>query len=441
MKSILRVFAPAPEIERLPEDKIPKTYNRFRWRILESTFFGYATFYLVRNNLPLISKEMGTDLQYTDSMVGDLFLATAIAYGVGKFIMGILSDRSNPRVFMATGLAITAIINLIFGNATNHTVHIILWALNGLAQGMGWPPCGRSLGHWFSAKERGVYFAIWNTAHNVGGFAIALLAPFVASLYGWQYAFYVPAAIAAIGSIYIFARLRDTPQSVGLPPIEEYKPQDYQDIVITKDAERERSTYELVVNDVLKNPIIWIFALSNFFVYIVRYGLISWGPTYLKATKGADLTSGGMSTFLFEFAGIFSTILMGWISDKVSGRRGMVSLLCLLPISVSLFGIYSTPDGYLWLDLILFSVIGFFIYPPIMMLGVAGLDFTSKKAVGTAAGFIGLFGYAGSALQGKMLGVLADSEYGWDSALLFLGVSLIFAILLLTFTWNLKPKQ
>ncbi len=130
---------------------------------------------------------------------------------------------------------------------------------------------------------------------------------------------------------------------------------------------------------------------------------------------------------------------MGWVSDKTGGRRGMVSLLCMVPVFAAFAGILFTPPGMLWLDLTLFGVIGFFIYPPVMLLGVAALDFSSKKAIGTAAGFVGLFGYIGRTLQGKGLGWLAQ-HYSWDAAFYAILISTGLGILLLAWTWNLKPR-
>src|SRR5208283_414474 len=111
-------------IARLPDEQVRELYPKFRWRILESTFIGYATFYLVRNNLPVVSKEMGQALHYSKSQIGDL-------------------------------LALTALCNFAFGAVSSYPVHLALWTMNGVAQGMGWAPCGRSLGHWYSARERG----------------------------------------------------------------------------------------------------------------------------------------------------------------------------------------------------------------------------------------------------------------------------------------------
>jgi OPA family glycerol-3-phosphate transporter-like MFS transporter len=93
----------------------------------------------------------------------------------------------------------------------------------------------------------------------------------------------------------------------------------------------------------------------------------------------------------------------------------------------------------LWLDMALFAVIGFFVYTPVMFSGVMSLDLTTKKAVGTAAGFVGLFGYIGRVIQGKGLGWIAK-HHGWDPALwAVLGCTAV-GIILLSFTWNVKPR-
>ena len=437
MSSLRRLFRPAPHMQRLPDTQIRKLYPKLRWQILESTFIGYATFYLVRNNLPVISKEMGQSLGYGKSQIGDLLALTALAYGLGKFVMGASSDRSNPRYFMPAGLMLTALCNFLFGSLSSYPVHLVLWTLNGFVQGMGWGPCGRSLGHWYSVRERGTVFAFWNIAHNVGGGLTGIIAAYSTAWMGWRYAFYVPGLLAVLGAIYLIVRLRDTPQSVGLPPIEEYKNDYLPDG--KRDREEELATRDLLLNYILNNKYLWLFAAANFFVYIARYSMLDWGPTYLKEVKRATLEGGGYSTAIFEFAGIFSTILMGWLSDKLGGRRGMVSLLCMLPVFGAFAGILLTPPGLLWLDLVLFGVVGFFVYPPVMLLGVTGLDFSSKKAVGTAAGFIGLFGYVGRTVQGKGLGWLAE-QYGWDMALYAILAASFLAIALLSVTWKLRPR-
>ncbi|MEN7974116.1 MAG: MFS transporter, partial [Verrucomicrobiota bacterium] len=448
-KSIKKFFAPAPHRERLPAGQIDRKYRRCRIQILESTFMGYAMFYLCRNSLSAVAKEMGPALEYSHAMIGNILACTAIAYGIGKFLMGSLSDRSNPRKFMATGLFLTACLNFAFGSSTNYTMHMLLWALNGLVQGMGWPPCGRSIGHWYGVHERGAVFAVWNIAHNVGGGIAGIIAASAAARFGWQSAFYVPGAICLVGSLYLLWRLRDTPQSEGLPPIEAYH-NDYTDDELAhgKDThEAELSTRELFVDNILKNRLLWVFAAANFFVYIVRYSMLDWGPLYLSEVKGANLEDGGLAILMVNFGGIPSTLLLGWLSDRVGGRRGLVSLACMFPIVLAFMAILWNPPGRLAVDMAALAVIGFFIYPPVMLLGVAALDLTSKKAVGTAAGFIGLFGYIGRTAQAKGFGWMADhfsATHGqveaWNFVIWSIIACTLVAIVLLFFTRNVRPR-
>ncbi|MDM8007616.1 MAG: MFS transporter [Phycisphaerae bacterium] len=443
-----RFFAPAPHIPRLPDDEVRRVYPFFRWRVMEATYIGYATYYLVRNNLGVVTKDMEIALGYDDRMVGSLLMVTALTYGLGKFVMGALSDRSNPRRFMAAGLLLTAICNFAFGSVANYHVHLGLWGLNGFFQGMGWPPCGRSMGHWFSERERGLTFSIWNTAHNVGGGVAGVIAGgAIHYLGGWQYAFYLPGVLATIGAFYILFRLCDTPQSVGLPPIEEYR-QDYPNGARPGlDAERELTTRELLVDMVFTNKYIWILAAANFFAYVTRYSMLDWGPKYLREIKGATELGGGFSTMALEFGGIPSTILLGWVSDLLKGRRGMVAVLCLAPTMLAFTVIMLTPAGHLWLDMTMLTMIGFLIYPVINLIVIQALDLTSKKAIGTAAGFIGLMGYFGKAAQAKSFGWILyhlKPIYGPETAwMVVLGAILLctaIGVVLLAFTWRLKPR-
>ncbi len=371
-------------------------------------------------------------------MIGNILAGTAIAYGIGKFVMGYFADRSDARKYVALGMLLTALLNFAFGSARNYYGHVFLWTVNGFIQGMGYGPCTRGLSHWYSVKERGTIFGLWNTSHNVGGGIAGVLAAGCADRWGWTSAFYVPGIIAVSCAFYLFWRMRDTPQSVGLPPIEQYKneypPEE------KESHEKELSTRELLFKYILPNKMLWLIAIANIFVYIARYAMVDWGPTYLKEVKGASLNQGGFSTLVIEFAGAAGMLTMGWLSDRLGGRRGMVSTICMIPLLGAFAGIIFTPPGMLWLDMCLFGLIGFLVYVPVMFLGVMSLDLTTKKAVGTAAGFVGMFGYVGGrVIQGKGIGYLAQ-HYGWNHALWALISCILIGIVLLSFTWNVRPR-
>ena len=452
MSSLLGMLGPAAERPRLPEAEVARVYPRMRLQMLEATFIGYAMFYLVRNNFSPVQKDIAGALSYDPAQIQNIVAMTAMSYGVGKFLLGAISDRSSSRVFMALGLLLTALCNFAFGMSSTYTVHFWLWGLNGLAQGMGWPPCGRTMGHWFSENERGLTFSTWNTSHNVGGGIAGYLAAWALVYFGgWQYAFYVPGVIALLGSVYIFARLRDTPQSVGLPPVEEYR----NDYPAVGAAERELSYRELLLDNVLLHKWIWLLAIANFFAYIARYSMLDLGPTYLREMKNASVIGGGFSTVMLEFGGIPSTILLGLVSDKLGGRRGMVATLCMLPILAAFVVILFSPNlpagapvnWVLYLDITMLFVIGFFIYPVINLITIIALDLTSKKAIGTAAGFIGLFGYLGRTVMNTYFGQILkhaknenDPGRGWEEIMTLIICAALISMLLLAVTWRVRPR-
>lgn len=474
-ENIRRCFAAAPHRPLRPEAEVRRLYPRFRWQMLEATFIGYSAFYIVRNNLAVVAKDIEGSLGYSHSMIGSILAITAISYGLGKFVMGAVSDRCNPRVFMASGLGLTALCNFIFGSVGNYPVHLALWALNGFFQGMGWPPCGRVMGHWYSKRERGLMFSLWNSSTNVGGGLAGVVAGWAAFYFGsWRAAFYFPGALAAVGAVYLFVRLRDTPQSVGLPPIEEYHGErrygsgilcpkcDYNltgntsgvcpecgapVIPDTLPTEHELSFRELLVNHVLLNKYVWLIAIANLFAYISRYSMLDWGPTYLREMKGASLQGGGYAVFVTEFGGIPSVILLGWLSDKIGGRRGLVAALGMLPVLAAFTGILLTPAGYLWLDMVLLSTVGLFVYPVINFVQIMTLDISGKKAIGTAAGFVGLLGYLGRTIQAKGFGWMLDHfghlhgpEVAWRIVIATILVCSAIACLLLAFSWLVTAR-
>lgn len=436
-RNLFQWFKPAPPAPRRSPEEIARLFPRLRWQVFEAAFLAYAMFYIVRNNFAPVSKELGAALQYDKAMIGDLLAGTAIAYGIGKFVMGYFADRSDARKYVAFGMLLTAGLNFAFAATTNYWGHLLLWTLNGFIQGMGYGPCTRGLSHWYSAKERGTIFGVWNVSHNIGGGIAGVLAAKCAQHWGWQSAFYVPGIIATVGAVYLFWRMRDTPQAEGLPAVEEYK-QDWPPEEKVP-HERELSFKEMFLQYILPNKMLWVLAIANMFVYIARYSMLDWGPTYLKEAKGASLTQGGFSTTIIEFAGALGMLSMGWVSDKFGGRRGRVSVLAMIPLVLAFAAIRVVPASLLWVDMVLFAVIGFFVYVPVMFSGVMSLDLTSKKAVGTAAGFVGFFGYVGRVVQGKGLGWVSQ-HYGWDAGLWAVLICTGVATVLLAFLWNVRPR-
>ncbi|MSU51660.1 MAG: MFS transporter, partial [Opitutus sp.] len=267
--------------------------------------------------------------------------------------------------------------------------------------------------HWFSTKERGVTVAVWNVAHNVGGGLVAGLALLGVTLFhDWGAKFYFNASVAALLALVVAFLLRDAPQSCGLPSVEKYKndyPPNY-----SAEHERTLSFKEIFFGYVLNNKFLWAIAVANAFVYFVRYGVVDWIPTYLQTAKNFSFQQSSWAWAAFEYAGIPGTILCGWMSDKIfKGRRAPATILFMALTLLGLVVYGLNRHGPLWIDIGALIAIGFFVYGPIMIIGLHALDMVPKKAAGTAAGFTGFFGYVfGSAIAGTGVGWIAD-RWGW----------------------------
>ncbi|MCM2131942.1 glycerol-3-phosphate transporter [Larsenimonas rhizosphaerae] len=434
MLSFFKSGAAAP---RLPEDRIDPVYRRLRWQIFAGIFFGYAGYYLVRKNFTLAIPHL-VEEGYSRGDLGVALAGVSIAYGVSKFLMGAVSDRCNPRIFLPTGLILSAVIMLLFGftdwATSSIAIMFVLLFLNGWVQGMGWPPCGRTMVHWWSQHERGRIVSTWNIAHNVGGGLIGPLFILGMAWYNdWHSAFYMPAMVALGVAVFAFLTMRDTPQTCGLPPIEQYK-NDYPD-GYDESHEREFSTRDIFVKHILNNRLLWYIALANVFVYLLRYGILDWAPTYLQEVKHFTVDKSSWAYFLYEWAGIPGTLLCGWMSDKLfKGNRAATGIFFMILVTVFTALYWLTPPGHAIMDMFCLIAIGFLIYGPVMLIGLHALELVPKKAAGTAAGFTGLFGYlGGSVAASAMVGYTVDA-YGWDGGFMLLLGACVLSIVLLAMT-------
>lgn len=448
---MLKLFKPAPPIERLPEDQIDSEYKKFRLQVFLGIFIGYAAYYLIRKNFSLAMPYL-IEEGFSKSALGFALSALSISYGLSKFVMATISDRSNPRMFLPAGLILSAVISLLMGFVPFFTSSIaimfIMLFLNGWFQGMGWPPSGRVLVHWFSVSERGNKTAIWNVAHNVGGglmapiavAGVAIFSGITGSATGYEGVFILPALVAIAVAVISYWLIRDTPQSVGLPPIEEYR-NDYSS-KSKKTFEKELSTKEILFKHVLNNKWVWAIALANIFVYFVRYGVLDWAPTYLSEEKGFDMSKSSVAYFLYEWAGIPGTLLCGWISDKwFKGRRGPAGFVFMAGVLIAVLVYWFNPAGNPMIDMASLIAIGFLIYGPVMLIGLQALDFVPKKAAGTAAGLTGLFGYLGGTLTANaLMGVIVDAS-GWNVGFTLLTASCAIAALIFAMTWNVRGQE
>ena len=463
-------FAPPKAKPLLPKEKIDKVYKSMRFRVFMGAFLGYAAYYLVRKNLSLAAPGMIEEGLVDKAGVGIAMSAVSIAYAFSKFIMGSISDRSDARKFLVVGLILSALTMIGTGlipfganQAVNVTVIFIMMLLVGWLSGMGWPPCGRVMAYWFSQNERSFKMSLWNTSHTFGSGSLGLLVTLGVSLFGmmaieqtWRAAFIVPAAVALLIAVVCWWALRDTPQSCGLPPIDEYR-NDFSGVKAKKGEEEKIPFKTLFIDYIFKNKWIWMIAIANAFVYMVRYGVGDWAPIYLQEMGIMTDKESNLAFALHNYAGIPGTIICGWISSKFfKGRCAPPNIIFMGAVLLGTVVYWQAGNiaGLLATDaaavtaitktLVYFGLIliGFCIYGPVALVTVQALNLVPKNAVGTAAGFVGLSGYAfGSAVLANILMGFVAEHAGWNMTFVLLSAASVVAMLLCAMTLSSEKKS
>ncbi|WP_318417304.1 MFS transporter [Photobacterium leiognathi] len=401
--------------------EITQRYRYWRIHIMVSMYIGYAVFYLTRKNFSYAMPAIITDLGWDKADIGLMGTLFYLTYGISKFISGIVSDRSNPRYFMGLGLIATGIINILFGLSSSIVALSILWVLNAWFQGWGWPACSKLLTTWYSRSERGGWWSVWNTAHNLGGAMIPIIVGYTVLHYGWRYSFFIPGVIAVIVGCLLCWRLRDKPTTMGLPSIGHWR-KDYLEIA-HENTGKGLSQKQILTRYVLSNKYIWLLGLSYILVYIVRTAINDWGNLYLTEQYGYSLITANSALSLFEIGGFLGSLVAGWGSDKIfSGNRGPMILLFSMGIFLSVAALWLMPIASFALQAVCLFAIGFFVFGPQMLIGMAAAECSHKDSVGAATGFVGLFAYMGAALAGYPLAIITQ-HFHWTGFFVVISVA------------------
>ncbi|WP_313639692.1 MFS transporter [Paenibacillus sp. FSL K6-0276] len=431
---MLAFLRPKVAKTQVPQEDIMKVYKQFSMQSLLGVFFGYMAYYIVRSNFSLSTPYLREELGLSVGQVGLLTTCMLVAYGISKGFMSSISDKASPKRFMAFGLILCSLVNVMMGFSSSFWIFAGLVIILGLCQGMGVGPAFITIANWFPKKRKGTITAIWNTSHNLGGGIIAPIVGASIAVVGrdnWQVATYqIPAAIALVFAIVILVLTKGSPKNEGLPPVTEIF-KDANDptykLSANEKAPEELNSLQIFVKYVLKNKNAWYVSLLDTFVYMVRFGVISFMPIYLLEVKGFSEDQMHTAYLFFEWAAIPSTLLVGYLSDKVfKGLRMPPAVIALVTIFGCLFG-YWISDSLLWTTLFA-ATIGCFIYVPQFLASVQTMEVVPPFAVGSAVGLRGFMSYVLGATTGTtVFGYMVDS-FGWHAGFYLLFGATVFAI-------------
>ncbi len=426
-------------------------FKSWQWQVIICSMIGYAVFYFVRKNfsfaIPMIQDAYP---EITKAQLGAILSAGGIIYGVSKLINGIIGDRTNARWHLVLGLGVCVAVNFLFGWTDKLTTLItgatdgpdfiggfililsVLYIVNQIFQGCGFAPCNHLMVNWVPPHELATKMSIWNTSHSVGAFVASVICGYLTS---WQLCFWVPACLGLVGVFFIIATLRDTPKSVGLQELPKVEGE------LDESKGKDKKAFrKFLVKRVFLNPVVWILALTDLFVYVVRFAVLDWGPSMLQ-DMGLSPQLSGWTVGIFEVAGCLGMIFAGYVSDKFfKSRSQRVCAIEMVIVALCLVALHYIQDWHQpVLFLIVLALAGFFLYGPQALLGVVASNEVSKKAASSAVGIIGFMSYLSTLITGYPLGKFAD-KFGWHPIFILMAAVAVIGFLLVVTLWNLKDK-
>lgn len=402
-----------PSKETVAGSEVRGQYKTLRNRTFWGATAAYSLFYLCRLSMGVVKKPLIDEGLFSAADLGVIASAFYFVYAIGKFINGFIADYCNVRRFMATGLIISSVINLMMGfiGLSNgyvgfppyavYLIFVLLWGLNGWALSMGSPSGIVSLSRWFPQSRRGTFYSIFCSTPYIGEALSMILTGSIVAAFGWEYGFIASAFGGFVGVGLILALVSDTPQSKGLPSVQEMSGEEVKpvDKLPTKEIQKL----------VLRHPAIWIIAISCAFINLVKYGIMEWGVLYLQGARHYSLES---ASWIIGFSAIFAivgTVGAGWLSDTVfKGDRVKPALISGF-ISLATLALFLLVDGNQWVMAAFVSVFSLAVGVLYCIVsGLMAIDIVPRKATGAALGIVGISSYMTIGIQNIVSGQLID---------------------------------
>lgn len=400
---------------RVPPEKENRKYRHLRLQTLIAAIIGYSLYYICRISLSVVKQPLIDSGTLTAAQLGGIGAALLFTYAVGKFVNGFMADYCNIKRFMATGLVVSAFINLVMGltglwesaagisNIALFLFFAIIWGMNGWAQSMGSAPAVITLSRWFPLNKRGTYYGFICATPSLGEFLSFLYIGALVTAFGWQWGFIGAAAAGIAGAVIIAVFMHDNPESKGLPPVEVINKEKFDPL--------RRKSIKQSQKQVLLTSGIWIIAISSAFLYICRYAINGWGVLFLQKVKEYPLETATQLIAVYSLLGVVGTVFSGWISDTLFRGKRMVPAILFGILGTGGLLLFLYGDNTMLTNITALVACGLSIGILMSLIGgIMAIDIVPRRGTGAALGIVGIANYISAGIQDISTGLLIDAN-------------------------------
>uniref|UniRef100_A0A452GG03 Major facilitator superfamily (MFS) profile domain-containing protein n=1 Tax=Gopherus agassizii TaxID=38772 RepID=A0A452GG03_9SAUR len=420
---------------------VNKGYSYYRTVIFTAMFVGYTLYYFNRKTFSFVMPSIMEEIELDKDDLGLITSSQSAAYAISKFISGVLSDQMSARWLFSSGLLLVGIVNVVFSWSSTVTVFSGLWFLNGLAQGLGWPPCGKVLRKWFEPSQFGTWWAILSTSMNLAGGLGPIVAALMALRYDWRTTLSISGFICVAASFVCLVLIKNEPSDVGLPNIEPG----------TMKGKKGSSRDDSTLAELLLSPYLWVLSTGYLVVFGVKTCCTDWGQLFLIQERGQSALVGSSYMSALEIGGLVGSIAAGYLSDRAVARVGLssygnprhvllLSMMVGMSASMYLFRVTITSDSpKLWI-LILGAIFGFSSYGPIALFGVIANECAPSNLCGTSHAIVALLANVGGFLAGLPFSTIAK-YYSWATAFWVAEITCVISTIAFFLLRNIRTKM
>ncbi|KAF7219218.1 glucose-6-phosphate exchanger SLC37A4a [Nothobranchius furzeri] len=417
------------------------SYGYYRGTIFLAMFVGYTLYYFNRKTFSFVMPSLMEEITLDKDDLGMITSSQSLAYAISKFISGVLSDQISARWLFSIGLFLVGGINVVFSWSTTVAVFSALWFINGLGQGLGWPPCGRVLRKWFEPSQFGTWWAILSCSMNLAGSLGPIIATVLTQSYSWRTILSISGMTCMAVSFLCLLVIKNEPKDVGLPNIE----------AAAKKGGGGTSSTESTLSEFLLSPYLWLLSMSYLVVFGVKTACTDWGQLFLIQDKGQSTLMGSSYMSALEVGGLLGSLAAGYLSDKAVAKQGMrvygnprhFILICMMAGmfgSMYLFRVTVGADSSKVWILSLGAAFGFSSYGPIALFGVIANESAPSNYCGTSHAIVALMANIGGFLSGLPFSTIAK-HHGWETAFWVAEVTCLVTTIVFILLRNIRTKM
>ncbi len=389
--------------EFLRYEDLPRSFHRWKWRVLLAFAFFYLFLYLGRFNFWPVAPLVKEELSLTHFEIGLINALLLWGFGLGDLVHGRLAEAYGLRLWVLLGALLTVVFNWVVSFGTTTMSIAIPWGINGFVNAACWAPGISMISQWWPRRERGMAMGIVGTATGGAMLIMWWITGWVGIEFGWRAAFrYPPLLILLMGLAFYFLS-RDRPADVGLPEYLEEDEVSAKPEAVSEEQLRGFGPYRELLSNSRFHLASHVKGLEN----VVRYGLTTWVPIYYFEVGGLSIESTILLTVLLPVGYLVAPPVSGIISDRLlnSARRPMVIASCLISTG-ALIGIAFAPPSNVYLGAALLLIGG--VSMGLSPMSTVAIDMAGRRMAGTAAGLLDAHGYAYAGMQAIIFSLVLD---------------------------------